>query len=88
MGNPAYAENSGFPSGLHELSPGKFCVPAPAGVDAFNVPAIVTLSGGSFGIVTAYSTNAHCSVHTEFEVWTYNGAGTPVDGIFFNILVP
>jgi hypothetical protein len=85
--NPYYDQNSGFPAGPRHIATGKLCIPAPAGVDADNVPAFVSLSGTSVGYVTLDSSNADCR-SGEFEVWTANLSNVFADHILFNIMVP
>jgi hypothetical protein len=56
-------------------------------VNTDNVPAFVTLSGGSVGFVTARSGNEDCRA-AEYEVWTTNVSNFFQDGVLFNIMVP
>jgi len=86
--NPTFDHPVGFPGQPRHIAIGKLCIPAPSGVDVNAVPAFVSLSGGSTGEVTLYSTNPDCRA-AEYEVFTTNAAGTYlVDGILFNIMVP
>jgi len=86
--NPTFSDNYGFPtSGPRHIATGKLCIPAPAGIDPNNVPAFVSLSGGSTGVVTLRSANEDCRA-AEYEVWTASLSNVYTDGILFNIMVP
>jgi hypothetical protein len=68
-------ESPDKPKGEHEV------------VNADNVPAFVTLSGGSVGFVIARSGNEDCRA-AEYEVWTVNLSNFCQDGLLFSIMVP
>jgi hypothetical protein len=86
--NPVYDANHGFPSPPRHIAVGKYCVPAPAGVNPDTTAALVGLSGGSTGFVTqAGPPSASCRAN-EFEIWTADLQNQYTDGVFFNILVP
>jgi hypothetical protein len=86
--NPFYDNNSGFPGRPRRIATGRLCLPAPSGVDPDTTVLMLTLSGGSVGMVTQRSGNESCRAG-EFEVWTTSSSGIYwTDGILFNVLVP
>jgi hypothetical protein len=85
--NPAFDGDVGFPGRPRHIATGKLCIPAPPSVDPDNVPAIVSLAGGSSGFVTTTGTNADCRAG-EYEVETADPSNSFADGILFNIIVP
>jgi hypothetical protein len=86
--NPVYDANHGFPSLPRRIAAGKYCVPAPAGVNADSTAVLLSLSGNSVGYVLQSGPPAASCRADEFEIWTLDSSYSFVDGIFFNILVP
>lgn len=86
--NPVYDANAGFPRPPRRVAVGKYCVPAPTGVNADSTAVLVGLSGGSIGYVTQGGPPAQSCRADEFEIWTDNTSGQFTDAVFFNIVVP
>jgi hypothetical protein len=86
--NPFYDANKGFPSPPRRIGLGKYCVPAPAGVNPDTTAVLVGLSGGSAGFVSQYGPPTQSCRANEFEIWTANASNVLNDSTFFNIVVP
>lgn len=87
--NPDYDANHGFASKPRRIALGKYCVPAPAGVNPDSTAVLVGLSGGSVGFVTQAGPPSTSCRANEFEIWTFGGpANGFFDNVYFNILVP
>ena len=86
--NPFYDANHGFTAPPRRIGVGRYCVPAPAGVNPDNTAVLLGLSGNSAGFVTQFGPPASLCRADEFEILTANVNNVLSDGIFFNILVP
>jgi hypothetical protein len=86
--NPTYDANRGFPSPPRRIGVGKYCIPAPAGVNPDTTAVLVGLSGGSAGFVSQYGPPTQSCRANEFEIWTANTGNVLNDSTFFNIVVP
>ena len=85
---PTWGTNQGFPGAPRRVAAGRFCIPAPAGVNPDTTAVLVSLSNGSVGYVTQAGPPAALCRASEFEVWTADTDTYYSDGVDFNIVVP
>jgi hypothetical protein len=88
-GTPTWGANQGFPAAPRRVATGRYCVPAPAGVNPDTTAVLVSLSGGSTGFVTQAGPPAALCRANEFEIWTTDETGDYyTDSTDFNVVVP
>jgi hypothetical protein len=86
--NPDYDANHGFTSKPRRIAVGKYCVPAPAGVNPDTTAVLVSPSGNSVGYVTQEGPPSAACRSNEFGIWTADVDNVFTDQLYFNIIVP
>src|SRR5947209_11199755 len=82
--NPDYDANHGFTSKPRRIALGKYCIPAPAGVNPDTTAVVVSPSGGAAGYVTQEGPPSAACRPNEFGIWTADVNNTFTDQVFFN----